>query len=75
MVDQQVPLRGSRIDFIQHFSFFYSKMTRIVKSSLLDVPICLRRLTLFILKTERSPPFVCRMSVASVPYLTAGFHF
>ena len=27
VVDQQGPLRGSRTDFIQHLSFFYSKMT------------------------------------------------
>ena len=75
VVDQQGPLRGSRTDFIQHLSFFYSKMTMIVQSSLLDVPTCLPHLTLFILKRKKSPPFVCRMSVASVPYPTAGFHF
>lgn len=31
-------------------------MTIIVKSSLFDVPICLPRLTLFILKMKKSPP-------------------
>lgn len=41
MVGQQVPLRGSRIDFIQHFPFFYSKMTIIIHPELARVPICL----------------------------------